>query len=650
MNLLNPTLWLLLLLLLFALLALFLVRIAFVNNANERDFFNAGQSFAPWMTALLLSGMTLSGWVVLGFPQTIADQGFGFSVLALAGVVVSLTGVLFLKPQWAIGFRHSYASQAGMLNSYYGGKALGVFSALIALLIAIGFSGIQLRVLAQLLAQLSGNEELFNLYVWGITSLIGFYLIIGGMRGAGYIGVLQSALIVLSIITLGVFVLVFEGGLAPIGEHLAGLAQDPDVISKGLFQIAGVIQFTAGHGVDTPIGSQWTAVMVFSSALALMGLQASPMVTQLVLSTRSPKGIAAGQTWVLAGFSGALIVFFIVMIGAVGLGQERFLLMQLLNKVATTSPWFMAIIALGLLAAVQLITALSVLTAAHLLIDDVYKPYFHKGIAAKHQLTLIRVVIGIILVLSALLALLAPFVISALSAIALPSALQLWPALLGLCWHKFITRQAVLVGLIFGLVAVVSTDTVGISILSFLGLDLPWGRWPWTIHSAGWGIFFNALAVLVISAIMQGRGHSTVAADIRAFLSAYMKPRYSNRALKPAAWSAVLAWLFLAIGPGLVLGNFAFGAPSEGYDAWSVGLPSIWAWTILFWILGVLLIWFLAYKMELASKADHEVVALEPPYPITPRNTAIQKDEMLRLAWVLSFCAAIITITAWIFG
>lgn len=650
MSLIDPVLWLLLLTLLFAMLALVLTRSAFFENTSDREFFTAGRSLAPWMTALVASGASISGWIALGFPQAIADQGFGFAVLALAGVVIALTGVLFLKPQWAIGYRHRFTSQGQMLNGYFGGNALGVLSALIAILIAVGFAGIQLRAVSKLFADISGNGDLFNLYVWGISAFVAIYLIIGGMRAAGYIGVLQSALIGLSLTALGVIILLHNGGMVAVGQQLATLAQDPGLLSNDLYRVAGVIQFTSGHGIDAPIAGQWTAVMIFSSSLGLLGLQASPMITQLILSTRSPKGFAAGQTWVLAGFFGALVVFSVVLVGSVGFGAEGPILSRLLSSIAMGSPWFTAIIALGMLAAVQIIVGLSVVTAAHVIVADVYKPYFHKGLTEKLQLSLSRIAIGLILLVASLLAVLGPYVLSALSSIALAAALQLWPALLGLCWFKFITRQAVLVGLAIGLAAVVTTDIIGISILSFLGLDLPWGRWPWTIHSAGWGIFFNLLAVLVISAISRGRGHSASAPQIRRFLRGYMQPRYSNRALRPAAWSATLAWLFLAIGPGVVLGNIAFGAPDAGYEAWAVGMPSLWAWTILFWVLGVFLIWFLSYKMELASDSGREITVLEPPYATPHRDTSIQKEELLRLTWVLAGSAAIITATAWTFG
>lgn len=650
MNLIDPLTWLLLLLLFYGAIALYWARSASQYNQSETDFFTAGGSLAPWMTALGLAGVSISGWILLGFPQTIAIQGLGFAVLALGGIVVPLTGVLFLKPQWAVAKRHGYSSQGEMLNGYFGGKSIGVISAGIAVLVAVGFSGIQLRGVSQLLANLSGDANLFPQFVLGIAFLAAAYLIVGGMRAAGYLGVLQTVLIGLSLAGLGLFILILHGGMESISQKLAVLAQDPDSISKGLFEVAGVIQFTAGHGIEAPIAGQWTTVMIFSTALALMGIQASPMVTQLMIATQNPKGIAAGQTWVFAGFFGTLLVSAIVLIGVVGIGKEGNPLVELLTAISVNSPWFMAIGVVGLIAAVQLVMGLSVLTAANAVIKDVYKPFFHKGISSKDQLLFSRVLIGLLLLVSALLALLGPLVLSALSSVALPSAFQLWPALLGLCWFKFITRQAVLAGAIVGLFAVFVTDTVGIRMLGFVGLDLPWGRWPWTIHSAGWGMFFNVLAVLVISAITQRRGHTNIAPDIHVFLRSYMKPKGQSRALKPAAWSAVLAWFFLAIGPGAVLGNNAFGQPSAGFESWTVGLPSIWAWTILFWVLGVFLVWFLSYKMELASQSKTPLTPVETIRTAAIRDTKIQKEEVLRLAWAISAIAAIITLTTWTFG
>jgi hypothetical protein len=64
------------------------------------------------------------------------------------------------------------------------------------------------------------------------------------------------------------------------------------------------------------------------------------------------------------------------------------------------------------------------------------------------------------------------------------------------------------------------------------------------------------------------------------------------------------------VGPGVVLGNRLFGAPGAGYQAWIFGAPSIWAWQVLWWILGVGLVWFLAVKMEMSTMSRREAAAL----------------------------------------
>ena len=81
-----------------------------------------------------------------------------------------------------------------------------------------------------------------------------------------------------------------------------------------------------------------------------------------------------------------------------------------------------------------------------------------------------------------------------------------------------------------------------------------------------------------------------------------MEPAWFLQGLtRPAVWALILGWMFFAIGPGAVLGNDLFGAPGAGIDAWKLGIPSLWAWQIIWWALGVFVIWWLAYKMEFST-------------------------------------------------
>ena len=94
------------------------------------------------------------------------------------------------------------------------------------------------------------------------------------------------------------------------------------------------------------------------------------------------------------------------------------------------------------------------------------------------------------------------------------------------------------------------------------------------------------------------------------FLRQHASLSADKQKLKPAAWIITMVWLFFGIGPGAVIGNDIFGAPDAGIEGWTFGMPSIWAWQILWWGLGIFMMWFLAYKMEMSTLPEREVEAL----------------------------------------
>jgi hypothetical protein len=70
-----------------------------------------------------------------------------------------------------------------------------------------------------------------------------------------------------------------------------------------------------------------------------------------------------------------------------------------------------------------------------------------------------------------------------------------------------------------------------------------------------------------------------------------------------------LVWFIFAIGPGAVIGNTIFGNPND-MTTWVFGMPSIWVWQIIWWALGVGMMWLLAYKMGMSTMPDKDIVAL----------------------------------------
>ena len=108
---------------------------------------------------------------------------------------------------------------------------------------------------------------------------------------------------------------------------------------------------------------------------------------------------------------------------------------------------------------------------------------------ASHNLQKIlgRAGVGIIVLAALLVATVSKDALVLLGGLAVAYGFQMWPALIAICWWPFLTRAGVTLGLIAGLIAVTLTESMGKDVFGITA----WGRWPLTIHSAGWGIMFN---------------------------------------------------------------------------------------------------------------------------------------------------------------
>jgi len=640
--------WLPLFGLFYAAVTLYWARLAAIENRNTETFFSASHSLSPWITALMLAGSATSGWFLLAGAAEISSNGFGMPALLEGGIALALPGVFFFKRIWFVAQRLRLSSQVELFRTYYQSEFLALVSALIAVLFAIGFAGLQMRALSHLISLLTSGM-VSPLEAGLVLSLVLFgYVAIGGMRAVGYLGAFQTILLGGALVGFAGFSLHATGGFGALNASLQALARGDETGTR--FLVEGVIHFSAGLGRDGGLAATSTSVASLSLAMALMGFQASPLAAKIVMSTRSANGFGAAQTWVLAGVFGGLIAFGVAIVGAAGLVEPQLKVTGMLAGLVIGSPWFAAWMVIGLLAGIQLLAGLALVTAGEGLVRNIYKPWFHSSLSRADTVNITRVVIGLLALVSFLMQSLTPVTLSALGAVALPLAFQLWTPLLGVTWLRWVTRPAAVTGVGFGIAGVLLTEPLGYQILSFFGLELPWGRWPWAIHSAAWGMAANLAAVLIVSAITNRQSFGEEALEVRRFLAETLKTSARANSLRSTAWSVVLAWLFLAVGPGLIFGNYAFGEITPKGGAWHVGMPSIWAWSLLFWALGVAMIWFLAYAMEMASPHRLEIPAYEPRPRLLPNRSAAE-GERLRILFISGAVAfALIVLIAFSFG
>jgi len=209
------------------------------------------------------------------------------------------------------------------------------------------------------------------------------------------------------------------------------------------------------------------------------------------------------------------------------------------------------------------------------------------------------IVVGSALVFASIV----PGAIVMLGGLAVSYGFMMYPALIATLYWPWLTRQGIVIGLLCGICAVTMTFT--------FKLGLPWGAYPLTIHSAGWGIIFNLPVAILISFFTQPDAKEQARKqEYHSFLKEYAGLPKDKRPLIKVGWIITLIWFMFAIGPFCVIGNTLFGDPLKP-ATWINGMPSIWIWQIIWWILGIGMMWFLAYKLEMSTNIKGEVQVLK---------------------------------------
>jgi SSS family solute:Na+ symporter len=603
------------------------------------DYFISGRKLPMWVFVLAATATSFSGWTFLGHPGLIYRDGFQYAYASFYVITIPFTGVMFLKRQWILGKRFGYVTPGEMLSDYFKGDMIRILTVVVALCFSIPYLGIQL----------AGSGKLFNVLsdgMWGVTTgtwvlagIVALYVGLGGLKSVAYVDTLQAVLLWFGIIAIGFIAYDLVGGWDALNDGLGKVAlvegtkwgRTPGDNYSAYFAIPGVIQFTAGLGKETPVGGLWTGMMVLTYMFALMGIHSSPAFSMWAFSNKDPEPFAPQQVWASSVGIGFALFFFTAaqgmgahLLGAdpvvnaagvnisnvlpesIGTGGQGNLVPYLINTIGDAAPWFVGLLAVCALAAMQSTGAAYMSTCSSMLTRDIYKKFFKPKMSHEEQKFFGRIMVVLVVGAALLVATFSKDALVLLGGLAVAFGFQMWVPLASVCYFPWMTREGVSWGLLAGVIGVMLTESIG---QNLFGDALPWGRWPWTMHSAFWGMFANLLVAIPISAMTQNSRDRAHRQKYHDFLADHAGLPASKQSLKPAAWIITIAWLFFGIGPGAVIGNDIFGSPND-ISTWTFGIPSIWAWQILFWVLGCGMMWFLAYKMEMSTMPRKSVSAL----------------------------------------
>jgi len=625
----------------------------FLAAKSGTEYFVAGRQLNIWVFVLAATATSFSGWTFVGHPALIWRDGLPYGYASFYVLTIPITGVFFLKRQWLLGKRYGYVTPGEMFSDYFKSPSMRILTVIVAIFFSIPYLGIQLRASGILFNILTDGLFSVNVGMWMLAVVVMLYVGLGGLRSVAYVDTVQCILLWAGICTIGLISVNYAGGfnslMSKFGDIVAcihsGGSQipqwaDPEAMKiflankKAIFKITpdgyshlvavpGVMQMVSSGG--KAVGGAWTGVMILTYMFALMGIHASPAFSMWAFANKNPKPFPIQQVWASTLGIGFALFIFTAMQGMGGWvlallrpegasetilplaslvgGKQGNLVPYFIHLMKDASPFLVGLLAICALAAMQSTGAAYMSTCSGMLTRDIIKVYFKPDMTAAQQIVYGRAMVLVIGLSALTFASIVPGAIVMLGGLAVSYGFMMYPALIAVCYVPWFTRQGIVAGLACGIIAVTLTFK--------FKLGLPWGAYPLTLHCAGWGIIFNLPVAILISMFTQPEEKEMARRQAyHDFIQEHAGWKGETKKLLPIAWIITLVWFMFAIGPACVIGNTLFGDPLTP-SSWLFGMPSIWIWQIIWWILGIGMMWFLAYKCKMSTDITGDVEVLK---------------------------------------
>ena len=553
----------------------------------------AGRSI-PFIAFLMAAtAASFSGWTFIGHPGLIWRDGLAYAFASFYVLTIPITGTFFAKRNWLMGKRYGFITPGDMFAYYYNTEAVRWLVVFTAFLYSMFYSAVQLMASAALFHWVAGVPVTFGAIF--MAFIVWFYVCSGGLKASTWVGVLQFILLVGGIILLGFFVITSDaiGGWTAFQQKMAAW---PDDLKFRMLKVPRVINWGLGGAAGE---TTWTAVMVLTYMFALMGIQSSPAFTLWNFGIKSPKPLAWQQAFMSTFVVGFALFFFTAFQGMGG----RILQLQgvleltkdsdLVPKLMVTylPPFVLGLVFMGAIAAIHSTAAPYIGTGGSILLRDVYWRYLRKQQAGHaEQIWVNRLLATVVTAAALTVGLTSKAALVILGALATAFGFVMYVLLLGVHWGFRFPSIGATMGVLAGMIGVFLTYYV-------------W-RSPLSMHCAFWGLASGLVVAYLCRALGFKDDEETIKRqnEVRAFLDDIDGPSESGKKWRGVMKVFVPVWYFFAIGPACILGNNAFSF---------AGFPPLWSWQIFWWTIGIVMMWALCFKAELATTSEAQIQRAE---------------------------------------
>ena len=604
----------------------------YLKAKTASGYYIAGRSLPIWLFILAATATSFSGWTYVGHPGTIFNSGIAYAYAGLYAITIPFTGVLFLKRQWILGRRYGFITPPEMYRRVFDSKWLGYAVVLIATLYSVFYLAVQLMASGLLFSVLTNGFIPFFAGAVALSLVLVFYVSMGGLRSVAYVDALQFFLLAAGIIIIGFGAINAFGG---IGAFLDGLRQIDPFYTNGHGAILlqqNWKKFIPTLGDEGKTMGMWTGVMMLSYMLALAGIQCSPAFTMWGFSNKSPKGMPWQQV-----VGSTLIIGFILVIFSTIQGLSGVVLRDVVGDTSYTAEGLAALIkgsggsgktsdalvpklmldflplpllvlvSVGGLAAMQSTGAPYISSFAAIFSREIVSPYLRKGGKTIKESTEIWIARGLSLVVVAMafsVAYFRPDLMVMLGGLAVSYAFQLFIALFAMAYlRNTFTGKGITAGVFAGILGVTLTygsfpivGDIFPAVNEFLGQY----QYPLSIHCCGWGIIANLIVTVIVSAMtQQSKEERRMRNEIQDYFDEVDRPSPSGQTWRNfVKFYAPFWWIATFIGAPIFANGFWFGVPAQ------------WVWLFVWWVLGVFMMWAMAWKAEMSTMPKKDIVPI----------------------------------------
>ncbi len=438
---------------------------------NLEDFLLYGRKTGFVILYLTVVATFHSAFAFLGSGGFFYTHGIGFWVAGSWTVLFGALTYVLGSRIWALGKRFGYFTPADMLADFYESEAVRVVVAVVSVGFTILYIQVQARGLGYILSVASGGRISFELGTLILLVVAAGYLIAGGLRAVYWTDVLQGAWMYVAV-WVGALVLTYKlfGGPLALWQRVA--VERPDLLTlpgpEGFFTPGMWIGFTVVFSFG----------IIFQPHLMIRYYTAASAQTIKWLGATTP--IFLMTLYIpaaLVGLGGALTMPDIEIADTI--------FPEMLFGYAPA--WLTGVILAGATAA-AMSTLDSILHAnMTVLTRDVYQRYIAPHASPSHYILVGRVLVVALLVVGYLLTVNTLEFLVVLVALSGAGALQLMPAVLGVCFptRRLLTRTGVLAGIGFG--------------LATLYLTLVMIPHPLSLHGGIWSVLVNFAVTIGVS-------------------------------------------------------------------------------------------------------------------------------------------------------